>query len=215
MLDGDSLVLATGEQVRLIGINAPEFGRDGRPDEPLAQEARAALRALVQGKEVTFFRGREAYDRYGRLLAHAWLPDGTNVEERLLRLGLAVVVAVPPNVDRLAAYQAAERTARAAGLGVWGHAYYAPTAAERLRPGNTGFRFVTGRVRRVWDSEENIHVVLAPHFSVLVPRADLGYFPQHPRALRGRRVVVRGWISGFGETLHVRVRHPAMMNVID
>lgn len=215
VLDGDSLVLAGGQQVRLIGINAPEFGKQALPDEPLAQEAREALRELVHGKTVALVQGREPYDRYGRLLAHVELPDGGDVERVLLRRGLAVVIAIPPNLDRLATHQAAEQAARAAGLGVWGHPYYKPIPAERLRPGDAGFRFVVGRIRQVWGSQENIHLVLTERFRILVPRADLGYFPQAPRVFRGRRVIVRGWINAFGDALQMRVRHPAMINFID
>ena len=52
VVDGDSVILADDRPVRLIGINAPEFGRDGRPDEPLAVAARERLRELAQGRSV-------------------------------------------------------------------------------------------------------------------------------------------------------------------
>lgn len=214
-LDGDSLVLVGGQQVRLAGINAPEFGKHDLPDEPLAQEARAALRELAQGKTVVLVPAAEPYDRYGRLLAHVSVPQAGNVQEILLRRGLAVMVAIPPNIERLAAYQAAERSARTAGRGMWGHAYYAPIAAEHLRAGDTGFRFVSGRVREISRSEHHIHLLMTPHFRLLVPLADRGYFARDPSTLRGRQLVARGWVTGHGEELHMRVRHPAMLTVGD
>lgn len=213
VLDGDSLVLAGGQQVRLTGINAPEFGKQDLPDEPLASEARAALRALVQGKTVTLVPAPEPYDRYGRLLAHLWLPQIGNVQEELLRRGLAVMVAIPPNIERLQAHQAAERGARAARLGMWGHPYYAPIPAERLRPADTGFRFVSGYIREIWRSEQNLHLLMSERFRLLVPLDDLRYFERDPMALRGRRIIARGWVTGYGEELHMRVRHPAMLTL--
>ncbi len=213
VLDGDSLVLAGGQQVRLSGINAPEFGKHDLPDEPLAQEARAALRELVQGKTVTLVSAPEPYDRYGRLLAHVWLPQTGNVQEMLLRRGLAVMVAIPPNIERLGAHQAAEQTARAARLGMWAHPYYVPIAAERLRPVDTGFRFVSGHIRKIWRSEQNLHLLMSARFRLLVSVDDLGYFERDPTALRGRHIVARGWVTGHGEELHMRVRHPAMLTL--
>ncbi|MBI3003638.1 MAG: thermonuclease, partial [candidate division NC10 bacterium] len=47
VLDGDTAVLASGERVRYLGINAPETG------EPFAAEATARNAALVAGRTVT------------------------------------------------------------------------------------------------------------------------------------------------------------------
>ena len=87
VLDGDSVILTDQRQVRLIGINAPEFGKDGRPDEPLAAAARDRLRELVQGKNVRLVLEEEQRDHYGRWLAHLQLPDGTRSRKSCLRKG--------------------------------------------------------------------------------------------------------------------------------
>jgi len=112
--DGDSLVLADGRAVRLIGINAPELGKDGAPDEPLARAARAELERLVAGKRVRLALDEEHRDRYGRWLAHITLPDGAGVAERLLEQGLACVIAVSPNLLNLTRYLDIEASARRA-----------------------------------------------------------------------------------------------------
>ena len=81
VFDGDTVALADGTHVRLIGINTPEHGRDGAPDEPFAAAATGALRELLaehDGRLQLRF-GAERHDRYGRLLAHAYLPDGRSV----------------------------------------------------------------------------------------------------------------------------------------
>lgn len=44
VLDGDTVRLGDGRSVRLIGINAPELGRKGRPSEPYAEAARQRCR---------------------------------------------------------------------------------------------------------------------------------------------------------------------------
>lgn len=214
VLDGDTLILADRRHVRLIGINAPELGKDGAPDQPLSRAARAALEQLVGGKTVELTLGHETHDRYGRLLAHVDLVDGRSVQELLLSSGLAVRIAIPPNLERQRAYTAAEEVARANKRGVWGLAYYKPVPADELRAGDGGFRFVVGRIADVWRSKKYVHLVLTPHLHVLVPLQDLHYFDRKPESLMGRRVIARGWITHYGGSLQLRVRHPSMLSLL-
>lgn len=72
LFDGDSmLVLVDGEEdeVRLIGINAPEG------DECHGDEARDALASLVGGGPVTLVAGPEDRDGFGRLLRYLYAGD--------------------------------------------------------------------------------------------------------------------------------------------
>ncbi|RJR32675.1 MAG: nuclease [Deltaproteobacteria bacterium] len=119
VLDGDTLVLEGGARVRLLGIDAPEMEREGRPAEFLAHKAKAYLAQLTQGKVVRLEYGPLRYDHYGRLLAHIVLGDGTLVEAALLRQGLAHVYLHPPNVRYREVLLAAQQEAMAARRGVW------------------------------------------------------------------------------------------------
>ncbi len=226
VIDGDTVVLTDQRHVRLIGINAPELAHRCHPDthapmqekgctptreEPLAQEARRRLQSLVAKKSVTLVGGEDDHDHYGRLLAHLRLADGSDPEEVLLQQGLASVIAIPPNLDRLARYQAIEAEARTARRGLWGVAYYAPLAADRLTPDQTGYRFVQGRVSRIGRSRRYVYLDLGPHFSILVAHADWErYFSGRPESLRDRNIEARGWITQYEGKLHLRLRHPAM-----
>jgi endonuclease YncB( thermonuclease family) len=214
VIDGDTLILADRRHVRLIGINAPELGKDGAPDQPLSRAARAALERLVGDQTVELVLGHETYDRYGRLLAHVDLADGRSVQELLLSLGLAVRVAIPPNLERQPAYAAAEQAAHADKRGIWGMAYYEPVPAERLRASDSGFRFVVGRIEDVWRSKKNVHLVMTPRLHLLVPLQDLHYFDHKPESLVGQRLIARGWITHYGGKLQLRVRHPSMLSLL-
>src|SRR5471032_344054 len=81
VVDGDTLRLSDGRSVRMIGLNTPELGRNGRSDEPFAVAARKRLEALVAASndQVGLLPGKEAKDRYGQTLAHVY---GARSEER-------------------------------------------------------------------------------------------------------------------------------------
>ncbi len=74
VVDGDTVRLAGLGSVRLIGVNTPEvYGHV----QCFGPEASAfAKSVLPPGTRVRYQVGREARDRYGRLLAYVWLEDG-------------------------------------------------------------------------------------------------------------------------------------------
>jgi micrococcal nuclease len=212
VIDGDTVVLTDGQHVRLIGINAPELGKDGAPDQPVAEQARAGLNALVEGRRVTLVFEHERLDHYGRLLAHVVLPDGSDAERIMLREGLAWAVAVPPDVGNISVYLAAENEARAAHRGVWAETAYAPVPANQLTAKDAGFRFIEGTVLRSVRHRNVIYFDLAPQVALVVDSADWKkYYRGQPSDLVGRRVVARGWLTEYHSRLHMRVPHPAML----
>ena len=226
-LDGDSLLLVDGRQVRLVGVNTPEIRPSSdkhRPlaPQPLAREAQRYVAARVDGQRVLLTFEQERSDRHGRLLAHVRLPDGTRLEEALLRAGLAWMVAIPPNVAELARLQAAEDEARLVRRGVWGKPEYQPVAAERLTTRDAGFLLLTGTVRGLGQSSYAFYFELAPRVMLLVPREHWNkYFAApagpyaRPQALVGRRIAARGWASAHEGKLRLRVAHPAMLTLVD
>ncbi len=82
VVDGDTLDLADGRRVRLLGINAPDKG------EPGYEEARGLVKRLVEEKTVILVHEGER-DRYGRLLGWVHLENGTCLNVLLVEKGLA------------------------------------------------------------------------------------------------------------------------------
>jgi micrococcal nuclease len=126
VIDGDTVVatLSSGESVhvRVIGVDTPEIYHDGRPAECYARRAASITRRLTLGREVSLRVGREPHDRYGRLLAYVQVRgQPRDLEHTLLAQGAARTLAIAPNTDRAAEYDALERAARAARRGLWGH----------------------------------------------------------------------------------------------
>lgn len=217
VIDGDTVKLANGTHVRIVGIDTPEIGRDGRPSAPFAEAARRALRDLLASSPQVGLRyGTERRDRHGRALAHLFLAGGTNAGRRLLEAGLATALVVPPNLWQLDCYAAAEERARMHQRGIWRLAAYQPVEAAQLSPSARGFRIVRGTVRRVGESRGSIWLNLTSDLVLRIVKDDLAYFEDYaPRELSGRRVEARGWLQRrYGELL-LRVRHPVALRVLD
>ncbi|MGN8345404.1 thermonuclease family protein [Pseudomonas sp. SMV71] len=194
VVDGDTLRLADGRNVRLIGLNTPELGKRGRSDEPFAVAARERLQALVDASNgrVTLLPGKESKDRYGRILAHVYGADGANLEAQMLADGLGFLVAVAPNVDLVDCQRAAERTARQAGLGLWRRSPV--LKAEQI--GASGFAVLTGRVSKVQRNRGGVWIELQGSVVLRVAPNLLERFDARAlEALEGRQVEARGWVQ--------------------
>ncbi len=148
-IDGDTLKLGSGGEVRLIGIEAPKAAL--APGDPtmaaLAADSTASLNALVR-HGVVLRTDILKEDRYGRRLAQVFDPDGTWLQASQIAAGLARVHGDGSNRTGLTDLLAAEETARAAGHGLWRHPTFAVRRAGdwNLRRLAGSFQIVTGRV---------------------------------------------------------------------
>ncbi len=117
VVDGDTLDLADGERVRILGIDAPESYRE---PECGADEAQAFLEFATLNRQVALAYESECRDRYGRLLAHVSVGEAS-VGLRMIEEGLACPLFLEPNRAMEESYVHASRVAKARGLGLWGH----------------------------------------------------------------------------------------------
>jgi len=119
VVDGDTLVLATGQRVRLVQLDAPETHGSR---ECYGAQASAALRQLLpRGAEIRLVRDPrlDDRDRYGRLLRYVF-EGKVNVNLRLVARGAATVWFYRGDRGRYASrLLAAQRHARARRLGLW------------------------------------------------------------------------------------------------
>ncbi|WP_460097660.1 thermonuclease family protein [Pseudomonas sp. H3_C08] len=193
VVDGDTLRLSDGRSVRMIGLNTPELGKQGRSDEPFAVAARKRLQALVDASDgrVGLLPGKQAKDHYGRTLAHIYSTSGANLEAQMLADGLGFQVAVAPNVDLVACQQAAERSARKAGLGLWRQSPV--LKAEQIQ--RSGFAVISGRVSKVQRNRGGIWIELQDSLVLRVAPNLVGQFDNaRLQALKGKQIEARGWI---------------------
>ncbi len=207
VVDGDTLQLQGGDKVRIVGVNAPETAKFGKPDDPLGRESMDHLRSLLKGHAVVHFRrDRGKKDHYGRLLMHPFLPDGRNVTAELLSRGLGFHVVIPPNDWQAGCYHEAERLAIEKDLGVWGLRQYQPVPATDLRALKGGYQRVMGRVAGLTLLRKMAWVELDGQVSIKVERKHLKtvdgdvwkrILAAHQNGTLGSLppLVVRGWAS--------------------
>jgi micrococcal nuclease len=118
VVDGDTVVLASGERVRYLLVDTPES--TGGRSECFGPEASAFNRALTEGKLVQLRYAEACTDRYGRLLAYVMV-DGREVNTSLVEHGYACVLYIPPaGESRRTEFKALEAAARHAKRGLWG-----------------------------------------------------------------------------------------------
>ncbi|TDG15580.1 thermonuclease family protein [Seongchinamella unica] len=218
VIDGDTLRLADGESVRLVGVNTAEIGRGGRADEPLAQAARVALEDLLGPDRTVWLRPAEdRRDRYHRLLAYAFDGRGNSLSARLIASGMGFHVAIAPNLALAACLASVERTARRQGLGLWAEPAFYPRAMADLSQGAAGFHIVRDRVTRVSFKDNGWWLQLGGKLGVKIDADDQGRFSRRQlRALEGAMVEVRGWLIPMsGGWWMLNLDHPTMLQPVD
>lgn len=112
VIDGDTIVLESGETVRLIGIDAPE------KNDCFAAEATLETKNLVNEKMVRLEKDVSETDKYGRLLRFVFY-DQTFVNEHLVRQGFAKATAYSPDTKFKDQFSEAEQEAKGNNRGLW------------------------------------------------------------------------------------------------
>lgn len=118
VIDGDTVELSGGETVRLLMIDTPET--TGGATDCFGQEAKQYLTTALITQEIDLDYDVVCEDRYGRLLAYVSL-NGHEINTRMVELGYARVLHIPPNGDdREEEFESLEYLACASGAGLWG-----------------------------------------------------------------------------------------------
>ena len=224
VIDGDTVVLDDGREVRLVGTQAPKLplGRPNFPTWPFAEEAKQALEDLVLGQEVILGYGGQAMDRHGRVLAHLFRAgDDTWIQGAMLADGMARVYTFPDNRSMIPEMLAQERAARAEERGIWALDYYAVRDAQSLEESaEDTFQVVEGRVVEVASVRDRTYLNFGADyrtdFTIVIDRDGLGAFEDvgfDLEALEGSDVRVRGWIDVYNGPM-IAVTHPEQIEVL-
>lgn len=122
VVDGDTIVIDSGEKVRLILVNTPEsVHSDESRNTEFGIIASKYTTKMLLNKTVYLETDVSDKDQYGRLLRYVYLEDGTFFNELLVREGYAQMVTFPPDVKYKDIIYAAETYARENNKGLWGY----------------------------------------------------------------------------------------------
>lgn len=230
VIDGETLLLDDGSEVRLAGALAPRAFDVGADDAnwPAARAARTALAAMTEGRNVVLgTTGTAKRDRHNRHVAQVFvIEDGkeTWVQGRMLLDGHARAYQQKDQRGCAVELLAHEAVARRANAGLWAVDAYRARPAIRTQhlEGMAGkFVVLTGRIAWVADGREVIALGFTPArgrawnsrygITVMIENRDrelLGGLGGDAQALAGKNVEVRGW-------LEQRLRRPAGAFVMD
>lgn len=218
-----TLQLEGGTTVRLACLQAPnvkEATGQLRPGEPRGEEAKAALARLVKGHQIRLQPEPPVLDRHGRRLAFVTLDNGQEVQQEMLKAGMAMVYPFPDNRDKLPGLLAAERGARKAKRGIWADPYWQPAQAATVAAPKERYQLVQGVVRQVASAGGNWYLNFGEDyktdFTAMIKQADyLHYFSgQDLTLLQGKTVLLRGWVYARDGVM-VDVTLPEQIEVVE
>ena len=118
VIDGDTLLLANDERVRLIGVDTPETKHPQKPVEHFGKEAYLFTKSMVEGKEVRLEYDQQRRDKYARLLAYVYLLDGAFLNAEIIKQGYGFAYTRFP-FKYLEEFRQYEREARENKKGLW------------------------------------------------------------------------------------------------
>jgi endonuclease YncB( thermonuclease family) len=192
IIDGKTLRLSDGREIRLAGI---EPAVSGRP----------ALSAIAAGRDVTLRGTDDVPDRYGRQTAFVFLgASDTPIQTQLLTEGAALVL--PETADRAcsALLLAAEAEACGAKRGIWNSPTVIKNAEspDDILAGIGRLTVVEGKVLSIRQAGTTTYLNFGRNFTrdfaVTISRRMMPAVESAGVALKSlenRRIRVRGWVE--------------------
>jgi len=228
VIDGRSFLLADGREVRLAAIETPLLvpGDEDEARVQAALAAKTALETLLLHRDVNLSVLGSGPDRYGRLVAYAFVrtsPGEVLAQHEMVAAGHALVSPAASAARCRIYLRNAERDARSSGLGLWGDPYHAVKAAADpadvlVEQGR--FALVQGKVMSVRESGGVVYVNFgqrwSEQFTVTILKRNEGIFTGAgltPKALPGYNIEVRGWVEERGGPA-IEVSRPEQVEVV-
>jgi len=130
-VDGDTIAVNMNghtETVRFIGVDTPETHKPNTPVQCYGPAAAAFTRSTIGNQRVRLVSDPLSTDRdrYNRLLRYVYLPDGTDLDEKLIQAGYGFYYPYFP-FSKSSQFAAAEQAAIAARQGLWANCQPVPT----------------------------------------------------------------------------------------
>jgi endonuclease YncB( thermonuclease family) len=124
VVDGDTLSISKdGKNItlRLIGIDTPETVHPSKPVECFGLEASNKAKSLLSGKYVTLETDETQgeFDKYQRMLAYVYLPDGAMFNKYMISEGYAYEYTYGSAYKYQSEFKLAQKSAQENKKGLW------------------------------------------------------------------------------------------------
>lgn len=219
--DGDTLLLSDKRKIRIIGIDTPEVKHHQQPAQAYGAKAREALRELLKKHHyrVQLSFGKEKKDRYGRLLAHVFLPDGTNLSSWLLDKGFARIMPIPPNVRLADCYRQAQTSAQRQNLRIWKQKSNQLHDAAHLPRTVKGHVRLSGKVINMIRHKKSLMLELdsnsKSHIQLKIRKKHWRYFNMNKlETLDDKKIRVSGYLANRHGKRILYLSHPSQLEII-
>jgi micrococcal nuclease len=197
------LILTDGRALKLEGLRIPAATKDRAPS-PIADAAFAELNSLAKGQVVNAHAIWPKEDRYDRVRAQVFAPDGTWLQTDLLSKGLARVELSPDRGECYRELYDAEIAARAAHIGMWSDAAYAVRTADNVAADIGTFQIVMGTVLNAATKDGRVYLNFGADwktdFTVTISPDDMKTFRAmgvDPLGYQGKLIRVRGMVQSL------------------
>ena len=226
VIDGDTVRLDDGREIRLVGIQAPKLalGRDDFKAWPLSRAAKSEIEKLCLGKPVNIFIGTTETDRHGRTLSHLVVDDGVNkvwLQGEMLARGMARVYTFADNKALVEEMLELERGARKNRHGIWSNPFYKIISHKQSVDHIGGFQLVEGKVLDAQVVGKRAYLNFGPEwrtdFTVTIEKSSLKIFASSgidPISFKGKNIRVRGWIRHKNGPM-IEITHPEQIEIIN
>jgi len=205
-------------KIRIIGIDTPEVKHHQQKAQVYGAKAREELRALLKDDNYQIFLefDKEKHDRYKRILAHAYLANGTSISEWLLQRGFARTLIIPPNVKHVNCYKNAERQAQLQKLRLWKLKSNQIKSASDLKSRSKGYVRLKGKIAHIKKQKKTLVLELEGKrkkpIQLRIRKKNLRYFKAFdPDKLVAQEVIVSGILKNKKGKRTITLNHSSQL----
>ncbi|MCC7092369.1 MAG: thermonuclease family protein [Nitrosomonas sp.] len=209
--DGDTIVLENGKHVRLLGINTPEIESRHQVEEPGGVAAKQWLQAQLPSNSKIYLEFDQVrHDKYKRLLAYVYLPDGKHLNLALLENGLGAVSIIPPNGRYADELSRAQQHAEKKKLGIWAMPEYQSRPISQISSHTKGWQRFIGTPITLRKGKKYTRLIINDKTDIRIANANLHLFPELTGYL-GKSIEARGWVSRNKDYYTILIGHPSAL----
>jgi len=127
VIDGDTILLDNGQEIRYLGLDAPEITHENVNEECYGKEAKEYNINLLKNSKVRLIKDLVDKDEYGRLVRYVITDTNIFVNESLIKNGYAQLLDQSPIPSFNTIFYFLQLYAKQKRAGIWGNCYLTST----------------------------------------------------------------------------------------